>query len=244
MELQRYLSLAVDAATSAGRRLQKVNRDEIVSSRERDLTHRADLIAEKLILEVLSPKTDIPVLSEESGRVGENNEYGFLWVVDPLDGTMNFSQGIPFTAVSIALWKEFQPVVGVVYDFQRDELFTGIVGRGAWCNDEKISASKIRDPSAAILATGFPVNRDFSSGAIQQFIESVQSYKKIRLLGSAALSLSYVAAGRCDAYAEEDIMLWDVAAGIALVRSATGAVNYSWSANKKWAVTVQAGDTF
>lgn len=244
MRLQRCLKLAIEAATAAGRRLQKVDRAEVVSNRERDLKHRADFIAEQLILDLLTTETDFPLLSEESGEVGKNIDRGFLWVVDPLDGTMNFHQKIPFSAVSIALWKKLEPVFGVVYDFQRDEMFSGVVGQGAWCNDSVISASDVHDSSAAVLATGFPVNRDFSTDAVQRFTKFVQSYKKIRLLGSAALSLAYVAAGRCDAYAEEDIMLWDVAAGIALVRSAGGAVKFSWNPTKRWAVTVKAGRTF
>ena len=106
------------------------------------------------------------MLSEEdaTSRHGEVPRDGYFWLVDPLDGTLNFSQGIKFACVSIALWHRDDPVLGVIYGlfFNHEEVFWGIVGQTALCNDSKIFPSNVNDPSKAVLATGFPVNRDFS----------------------------------------------------------------------------------
>ena len=145
--------------------------------------------------------------------------------------------------ISIALWSS-EPILGVVYDFNRDELFTGVTGVGAWCNDLPISPSGISSPKNAILTTGFPVNRNFSSNSLDIFLQNIINFKKIRLFGSAALSLAYVACGRVDAYLEEDIMLWDVAAGIALIKASNGFIRIENSTRKEWARNIWAGLAF
>ena len=96
------------------------------------------------------------------------------------------------------------------------------MNKGAWLNGQKISTNKVKEKSQAILATGFPVSTDFSKDALLDFVEDIRGYKKIRLLGSAALSLAYVACGRADVYKENNIKIWDVAAGLALVKAAGG----------------------
>ncbi|OGV69570.1 MAG: hypothetical protein A2283_02070 [Lentisphaerae bacterium RIFOXYA12_FULL_48_11] len=149
----------------------------------------------------------------------------YLWIVDPLDGTVNYSRGTPLSAVSIGLWQNNKPVYGVIYDFWRDELFHGGSGFGAFMGYQSIKVSGTTDPQLAILATGFPANSDHNTAPLQQFLESVQRFKKIRLLGTAALSMAYVACGRTDAYMERDIMLWDIAAGAAIVQGAGGVIS-------------------
>jgi myo-inositol-1(or 4)-monophosphatase len=244
MKLQQYLEIAESAATAAGARLRNIDRKLVLDRSGRDVKHLADITSEKLIVETLSSASKFSILSEEGGEFGPQTPENYIWVVDPLDGTVNFSQDIKFACISIALWREDNPVLGVVYDFNHEELFSGIVGRGAWCNNLKIDASSVKNPAKAVLATGFPVARDFSSDALKKFMQQIKAFKKIRLLGSAALSLAYVACGRCDAYTEEDIMFWDAAAGIALVKSAGGFVKHHDSSRKKWAKTVLAGETF
>jgi myo-inositol-1(or 4)-monophosphatase len=130
-------------------------------------------------------------------------------------------------------------VLGAVFDFHRDEMFSGVVGEGAWCNEEQIFVSDTRIASRAVLTTGFPSFRDFDDDSLLGFVRHVQRFKKVRLLGSAALSLAYVACGRADAYAEDDIMLWDVAAGLALVSAAGGAIELKPSARLTWGRTVR-----
>jgi myo-inositol-1(or 4)-monophosphatase len=244
MEWQAELELAKQAAVAAGRRLKEIREGEptILSDHGRDIKLQADRDAEAIILEALS-ESGHPVLAEESGEHGDFETGATAWIVDPLDGTLNYSRGVPICCVSIGLATRQQPLAGVVYDFNRDELYSGIAGEGAWLNDIPMRVSGIDQPAKAILTTGFPVNRDYSEGPLKDFVSRLQRFKKVRLLGSAALSLAYVACGRADAYAEEDIMYWDVAAGLALVLGAGGVVHVRDSANLKWGKQVLVGST-
>jgi myo-inositol-1(or 4)-monophosphatase len=144
------------------------------------------------------------------------------WFVDPLDGTLNFTRGFPMAAVSIALWEGMEPSLGVIADVFTGEIFSGEVGVGATLGDRPLRVSSTSDPAQAVIATGFPSGRSYDSDSLLEFVQKVQRYKKVRMLGSAALMLAQVAAGRFDIYEEEDIYLWDVAAGLALVKAARG----------------------
>lgn len=213
---------------------------QVFSDTGKDIKLEADLVAETYIIKELHRASDYPIIAEESGISGEHKRGAAYWVVDPLDGTLNFSRGIPFHCISIALWKDNSPIFGVIFDFTRSELFSGMVGQGAWLNDKLVIVSDVKQREKAILTTGFPSFRDYDDNAVTSFVKSVQDFKKVRLLGAAALSMAYVACGRVDAYAEEDIRFWDVAAGIALVQAAGGHVNYSFSTTKEYTLTVQA----
>ncbi len=239
MRWQRELNLAVEAAKSAGNflRMQKGKKD-ILSSKGRDIKLRADRESETIILESLKV-SDYPVLAEESGQHGVMDSQLPVWIVDPLDGTLNFSRGLPLCCISIALWQGEKPILGVIYDFNGEELFVGLVGKGAWCGERGVSVSDISVVENAVLGTGFQVGRNFSDESLKGFLARVQRFKKVRLLGSAALSLAYVACGRIDAYMEEDIMLWDIAAGAALVLAAGGSVEVQPSTSLKWARDVR-----
>lgn len=220
------------------------DRSAVRDSSGRDVKHEADMASERAILKTLDENNfDYPILSEESRTIAGLSEDHPSWVIDPLDGTLNYSMDIGLSCISIALWKQ-NPILGVVYDFNRNELFLGIVGDGAWCNDNSLEMSDLREKEKAVLATGFPVNRDFSANSLKEFLENIIHFKKIRLFGSAALSLAYVACGRVDAYVEEDIMFWDVAAGVALVQAAGGFVQFENSSRKNWAMNVKAGFVF
>ncbi len=239
MKLRKELGTAIEAARRAGACLRRAPaaRGDILSSAGRDIKLGADREAEDIILAALAP-SGRPVLAEESGEHGRLDATPF-WVVDPLDGSLNFSRGLPLCCVSIGLCQGGEPVLGVVYDFERDEMFTGIVDEGAWHDDRLTSVSTVGSAREAVLATGFPVNRDFGGEALADFVRAIAAFKRIRLLGSAALSLAYLASGRVDAYAEDDIMFWDVAAGIALVRAAGGFVTIEDSPRLKWAKRVR-----
>lgn len=212
---------------------------------QRDVKVEADRRLENFILERLPGGPGFKILSEESGLLqnGENNG-GYWWIVDPLDGSLNYSRGIPLSCISLALWRGMEPVLGVVYDFNRDELFTGVEGSGAWLNDVPIRVGECKCRGNAVLCTGFPVASDFSPDALMKFVKSIIDYKKIRLLGTAALSLAYVAAGRADYYCEDNIKLWDVAAGLALVKAAGGNVYCSQSALSDNIFNVRASNCF
>jgi myo-inositol-1(or 4)-monophosphatase len=225
VELKKALELAKDAATAAGDCIRGIDPGNIIRNDGRDLKHQADIVLNTIINEYLNKYSSFPILSEEGIKDVENFHDTPLWIVDPLDGTVNFSRGIDMSCVSIALWKNDHPIFGVIYDFNKSNLYCGIVNEGAWCNERKISVSGITSTQKAILLTGFPVQRDFSSKSIKSFIFYIQNFKKVRLLGSAAISLAYLASGHADAYIEEDIYIWDVAAGLALVLSAGGEIN-------------------
>ena len=189
-----------------------------------DLVTEADQASEDLIadrLRSLCPEHDL--LCEE-GSVGATSGSAYRWVVDPLDGTTNFAHGLPTFAVSIALEDAGVPVIGVVYDPMRDELFVARKGTGATLNGAPIQVSAVDRLLSSILVTGF--SYDFQRRARQAevwrgFLTRVQA---IRQTGSAALNLCYVAAGRLDGYWEQGISAWDVAAGAVIVTEAGGTV--------------------
>ncbi|MBI3117875.1 MAG: inositol monophosphatase [Candidatus Hydrogenedentes bacterium] len=233
------LRLAMVAARKAGEVLAEAMQREhqILSQEGRDIKLQADRDAEQIILDELASSA-YNVLAEESGEHGELDAGKPFWIVDPLDGTLNFSRGIPACCVSIALSTVDTPILGVVYDFNRDELFSGLVGAGCWLNAAPVRVSSIERADLAVLSTGFPVNFEYTDEGLHAFAERIRRFRKVRMFGSAALSLSYVACGRVDAYSEDDIMFWDVAAGLALVQAAGGFIHVEPS-RKKWARRVR-----
>lgn len=237
---QTELRRAEDAARAAGDLLRDaIGREKkILAEPGRDIKLQADRDAEEIILKALA-ESPFPVLAEESGEIGDVDASKPFWIVDPLDGTLNFSRAIPYCAVSIALSTVNAPMVGVVYDFNRDDLFSGVVGEGAWRNGQPMRVSAITETSRAILTAGFPVNFVYEDAPLMEFAKMARSFRKLRMFGSAALSLAYVASGHADAYAEDDIMFWDVAAGLALVQAAGGYVSCEDTGRLKWARRVR-----
>lgn len=226
MDLQAALDVAVEAVTGAGHLLLDLRQRpvKVLSEVAHDIKLKADQLAEEHILRVLGEKAPFPVLTEESGEHGITGPGALMWVVDPLDGTFNYSRGMPMCCSSVGLWAGDKPVLGAIYNFFHDELFTGIVGEGAWLNGASISVSGVHEVAKASLATGFPHHQAYDDAPLRAFIRQVQRFKKIRMLGSAALMGAYVACGWLDAYVEEDIWLWDVAAAVAIAQAAGAAV--------------------
>jgi len=225
-ELDDWLALAERAALAAGRALRRRLPEwtGTTAVTGRDVKVAADLHAERLILDELARRSNLPVLSEETGWTGgESTE--MLWLVDPLDGSANYARGIPASAVSIALLQHGSPRLGVIYDFMRDEIYVGRAGAGARLNDVPIRVSTVDAVESAVLMTGLPARRAFDAAALAALAEDMARWRKVRMIGSAALALAYVAAGRADCYHEDGVMLWDVAAGCALVTAAGGAVD-------------------
>jgi myo-inositol-1(or 4)-monophosphatase len=222
MSTQKQADIARTAAAAAANLLRRdyLQDAQITNDSDKDVKTQADLAAQSLILSHLEA-TRVPVLAEEGDSKTADLDQP-LWLVDPLDGTLNFTRGFEMAAVSIALWDKGEPVLGVVHHIHRNRSYSSVVGEGAWCDEHPISVSDTADIARAILATGFPSGRSYHTDCLLGFVRSVQSYKKVRMLGSAALMLAQVAAGHFDAYEEEDIYLWDVAAGLALVRAAGG----------------------
>lgn len=237
--MQIELKIASEAARAAGALLRRefMGATVIHANVGKDIKTEADLLAEQEILQQLRATTPWPILSEEAGADDGFAMDGPYWVIDPLDGTFNFTRRIPLCCVSIALWERQEPRLGVIFDFLGDRLYQGVVGQGAWENGQPMRVSDVTDSGKAALGTGFPSGRNYGSDSLNTFVQQVQVYKKLRLLGSAALSLAWVAAGKLEAYREEDIYFWDVAAGLALVRAAGGAYQTkSGSGAWKWHV--------
>jgi len=216
------IEIAILAAKEASKYLLNIEEIKVNANVDKDIKLQADIESEKIIIDILRNNFSYPILAEESGELDSFTTDGKHWIIDPIDGTLNFSKGLPISCISIALYEKEKAILGVIYDFNRDELFSGIVGEGAWLNGQKIEKSNIKESSSAVLATGFPSYRNYDETVLLEFVSKIKDFKKVRLLGSAALSLAYVACGRVDAYSEEDIMLWDVAAGLALVEAVGG----------------------
>lgn len=222
-ELKELLAIAERAAGEAGAAL-KAHRAQwavVAAEHGREVKIEADARAEGLILTALENATAFPAISEEAGWVHASQpEARFIWAVDPLDGSVNYLRDYPHCAVSIALLENGAPVLGVVECFLLNERFTGIVGEGAWLNGAPMRVSSIADPGAGILQTGVPSRASAESMAL--FEGRLRTWRKVRMIGSAATALAYVAAGRAEAYRESGSMIWDVAGGCALVKAAGG----------------------
>ncbi len=227
-DVSSLLELCKATAAQAGEGLERAGMDFSFSKQlPREVKSLADDVLEKIILRALSG-TGLEILSEESGLVPGRQTGGFRFIVDPLDGTFNFLKKLGPCAVSIALWQDNRPVFGVIFDIVKKSLFWGGKEIGAWRDGEEVKVSRIGDISQAAICTGFPVRFDFSlNEAWESFRNQVSPFAKVRMLGSAASSLTYVADGRAEAYSEESIMLWDVAAGIAIVEGAGGRVRWT-----------------
>jgi len=216
---KRAAALGVETLRTEGSGGRKVLRSDV-----RDVKLVADAVLDRAIVRLLRRESRFAILSEESGTTDlPSSLVGYRWIVDPLDGSLNHSRQIPFSAISVGLWHGETPVLGAIHDPVRREVFSGIVGVGAWLNGQSITTSTVRRRGQAVICTGFPIATDFRTDALSDFVRRIRTFKKVRLLGSAALSLAYVASGRADAYFESQIKIWDVAAGLAVVAAAGGA---------------------
>lgn len=196
-----------------------------------NLVTEYDHASEKLIIDFLRDKIpEASFLAEESGSISSHLDTSpLLWIIDPLDGTVNFAHQIPFFCVTVAaVWKG-EIVAGVAYQPLLDELFTATKGEGAFLNGKRLRISTNSTPDQAMLATGFPTNIENNPHhCIDSFNQMLKQGFPIRRLGSAVLDLAYVAAGRFDAFWEVKLYPWDMAAGRLLVEEAGGCItNYT-----------------
>lgn len=184
----------------------------------------ADHAAEKAIIEVI--KNDHPdhfILSEEVGEIITESEV--KWIIDPIDGTINFASGIPLCCVSIGVEKNGEMILGAVYNPFINELFFAEKGKGATLNDKPISVSGKKEVLHSCLVTGFPYTYlDMANGPLQVFERFIRKGIPVRRLGSAAIDLCWVAAGRFDGFYEHSLQAWDTAAGYLIVEEAGGKV--------------------
>mgnify|MGYP000966293703 FL=1 len=176
-----------------------------------DFVSNADLKAEKIIIEELKKaRPHYSIISEEDGSES-NKDKNNTWIIDPIDGTTNFLHGIPHFAISIALKSNDEIISGVIYDPIKDEMFYAEKDNGAFFNNQRIRVSKKRELNSCLFATGGTSNKEMNLS--------------IRKSGSAALDIAYVAAGRFDGYFQNDVNLWDIAAGVIILNEAGGMIN-------------------
>lgn len=215
-------------ATQAGAKVLKeyFNGTFEISSKStaNDLVTEADKKAEAAILAVIRDEyPDHYILSEETGEIASNSNT--KWIIDPIDGTVNFAHNIPLCCVSIGVEQDGEIILGAVYNPIINEFFFAQKGFGATLNDQKISVSKKTDMSKACLVTGFPYNwEEMPNDPMQVFERFVKQGQPVRRLGSAAIDLCWVAAGRFDGFWEHNLNAWDSAAGSLIVTEAGGKV--------------------
>ena len=222
------VSLAIEAAREAGSFLKsnlgKVKTIEKKLGQETNLVTEIDKGAEEIIIRCIKARyPHHSILAEESGDNLSRSDY--RWVIDPLDGTTNFTHGFPIFSVSIGIEFKGAMVGGVVYDPNSDEMFSAEKGGGAFVNGTKIAVSTAGRLVESLLVTGFPYNvSEKPDHVVEHFEKFLLEAQGIRRLGSAALDLAYVAAGRLDGYWEIYLNPWDKAAGMVLVAEAGGIV--------------------
>jgi myo-inositol-1(or 4)-monophosphatase len=219
--------VAVDAARAAGQLLHRAlssTRQVSFKGTPTNLVTEMDARAEQLVVEaLLAAFPDDGILAEEgSAQAGRS---GRRWIIDPLDGTTNYTHGVPMFCVGIGLEQDGRIVLGVVYDPSRDELYVGERGAGACLNDVRLAVTTTDALGASLLATGFPYNiRETTDTNLPQYCAFAVRARAVRRFGSALLDLAYVAAGRLDGFWELSLSPWDVAAGAILVEEAGGRV--------------------
>lgn len=220
---------AIDAAMEAGEILRHgFGTSFQISSKDgkHNLVTEYDYKAEKCIIDILRQSVSgSRFLAEESGSTGLEED--LLWIIDPLDGTVNFAHHIPIFSVSIALEKKREILSGVIYQPLSNELFVAEKGKGAFLNGNSIRVSPIQKLDQSILATGFPYNLSENPfHCIEHFIDIVKLGIPIRRLGSAAIDLAYTAAGKFEGFFEVGLSPWDCAAGLLLIEEAGGKVTH------------------
>lgn len=227
------LALAINLAQVAGAELRRRFGPQQVVTLKGDLdpVTEADHAADRLIRQGIQAHfPNHAILSEEFGE--HTTDGSARWIIDPLDGTVNYAHGFPHFAVSIGVADAQGVQIGVIYDPLRDELFTARYGQAAYLNGTRLQVSTSTDLQRALLATGFPYDRHLKAdNNHHEYTAFNLASQGVRRAGAAALDLAYVASGRLDAYWEQDLSPWDVAAGALLVASAGGQVStYSGAA--------------
>jgi len=223
VSLNSALTTAIKAARAAGKVMHaNWHKPKRVNSAEaHDIKLELDVQCQALIEKTLAAAfPQIPVLGEEGSTGDTSAEY--RWVIDPIDGTVNYFFGMPHACVSIALQHREKSVVGVIYDPFTDEIWTTTKGQPTRLNGKIVRVSNRSRIEESVIAMGFSKSQDNLNKSMPHLIRLSRRAKKIRIMGSAALELVYVASGRLDAYIERTINLWDVAAGSLLVENAGG----------------------
>ncbi|MFH1067598.1 MAG: inositol monophosphatase family protein [bacterium] len=223
LEPAQLLAVAEDAARQAGEKLSRAFGSEVVvnEAHHHDLKIQLDVETQQLLTKIILQRfPDHAILGEEGGEGSSSG--GYEWILDPLDGTVNFAYGIPHFCVSVACRYQNAILAGVILDPMRRECFTAFKGGGARCNGRPIRVSSRSRLEEAIMALGFSKG----PASINKCLELYQFYghraRKLRAMGSAALDMAYIASGRLDVYIEQGIKIWDIAAGMVILEEAGG----------------------
>lgn len=224
--LMEYLHFAKQLAISAGNLI--VEKRELpmnyIAKDARDIVTDADFESQKLITETIREKyPDHGFLTEEVDETLPSGK-GITWIIDPIDGTINYSRGQPIYTVSIGMAIENEIVLGVIFDPLRNELFTASKGGGFFVNDVNHRASNIRDFDQSVLCFDWKNKKSLRQNNLLLLNKIIHEVRTVNVLGSAALALAWVAAGRLDGYFNFDLDVWDVAAGSIMIREAGGLV--------------------
>ena len=221
-----HLEVAQEAARAAGELLRAHFEKPLTvnAATAHDIKLEVDVLAQNLITEILLKRFPEHALFGEEGIVGDQSS-DYQWVVDPLDGTVNFFYGIPHFCVSIALRFRGEVIVGVIYDPIRNEIWSGERGQPSLLNGNPLRVSLRTNLAEAVVSIGLAKTSATIEAGLPLLEEMVHRVRKCRMLGSAALDLAYVACGRLDAYIEQGISLWDIAAGWLLIENAGGTVD-------------------
>ena len=232
--MKRYLDAAENAARAAGKLLCQnfQQRQRVHAVAAHDIKLQIDIETQELISKLLLDEFPAHALYGEEGMVrDQSNEH--QWIVDPLDGTVNYFYGIPHFCTSIALRLHNEIMVGVIYDPIRDEMWVGQKGEAPKLNGEPFHVSDRAELAEAVISVGLAKTRETIDTNFPLLQAMIHRVRKCRVLGSAALDLAYVACGRFDAYIETGISLWDIAAGWLLVENAGGTVDLRPRENMK-----------
>ena len=226
--MSEFLKIAKKAAKASGQLLKdNYGKDKVVDAfEEHDIKLQLDVMSQSIISDlILAAFPDHSILGEEGDAGSESGDY--QWIIDPIDGTVNYFFGIPHFCISIALRQQStdQWILGVIYDPMMDELWAVDVGSEPTMNGSSISTSDRGKMSEAVVTVGFSKTKDAMEAGFIRYREIASQVRKSRMMGSAALALAYIACGRLDAYIEEVISLWDIAAGKLLVEAAGGRVD-------------------
>lgn len=226
----------LDSAIAAARTAGQIQRDNfetelgIGEMLKYDIKLELDVSCQRAITEVLLGDHPQSCVLGEEGTEGDQSAE-LQWIVDPIDGTVNYFYGIPHFCTSIALRRAGEIVLGVIYDPMQDELFTVEKGDGARKNGKPIRVSTRAALSDAVITVGFSKSAESIKAGGERYLQLAHQVRKTRMLGSAALAMAYIAAGRLDAYLEATISLWDVAAGWLMIEEAGGSVRIIGDAN-------------
>ena len=214
-DLNTMVKASEKASKALIRDFGELEKLQVSSKGPSDFVTNADVKAEKIIIEeLIKSKRNYSIISEERGKKIINDKDN-VWIIDPIDGTTNFLHGIPHFAISIALKSKNEIVSGLIYDPIKDEMFYAEKNNGAYCNNQRIRVSNKKNLENCLFATG------------GNNINEINTKKDIiiRKSGSAALDMAYVAAGKFDGYFQKNLNIWDIAAGIILVKEAGGIIN-------------------